>query len=277
MKRRIALSFALIGLACPTGWAAIIDLTTDGSSGSFGDGALYVQANIAPTGSGVIQSFVRINPGGGTNFEQGYNTDGRALQYDENSSPTFTRALPLAAVPIVTCAGGNIAGCTNGVQYREFRLDINQTGADPLLSLNRVVILQRGAGNLLGATLAPGTALGATPAINLFGAASSALVYDSGFGNRIDLNYLLESGSGQGDMFLYIPDALFSDTGAFIYLYSEFGGTGPEPPFQSNDGFEEWAVRSNVVLQTIPEPTSVLLLGTSLIGVCHLLRKRFAG
>ena len=255
----------------------IIDLTTVGSFGSL-NGGLFVQQQAAPTGSGVIQSFVRVNPGGSGVFEQGYNTDGRiagGLQYDENSSPSFTRSLLLSAVPLVTCVGGNIAGCLDGVSYREFNLDINQTNNDPLLSLNRVVILQRGAGDLIDATLPAGTALGAVQldGTGLFSALlSNLLVYDSGAGNRVDLNYSLESGSGQGDMRMYIPDLLFSGVGQFVFLYSEFGGSGIEPPYQGNDGYEEWSVRTPTPFDVVPEPTSVALFGTALLVIASKFR-----
>lgn len=261
--------------------ADIIDLTTSAASGTL-NGGIFVQANAQPTGSGFINSFVRVNPGGSGLFEQGYNTDGRLagnqLQYDENTSPSFTRALLLSAVPTVTCSGGNISGCIDGANYREFSLDINQTNSDPLLSLNRVVILQRGAGDLVDATLAKGTALGAIggDGTGLFATLlNNLLVYDSGAGNRVDLNYSLEGGSGNGDMRMYIPDALFSGVGQFVFLYSEFGGSGIEPPFQGNDGYEEWSVRSPTPFETpIPEPSSVFLFGAVALGFAFYLRRR---
>jgi hypothetical protein len=252
MKRLlITLTLVFMVVGAQNAFAIVVDLTAPGSSGTLNTG-LFRQADPAPTGSGTIDSFVRLS----TNdpYEQGYNTDGRPLQYDENSSPTFTRALPLSSVPIVTIAG---------VQYREFILDINQTAQDPLLSLNRVVVTLRASGGLLGATVADGAALGAN-ADDLF--AGDQLVYDSGLGNRVDLSYKNDAGSGKGDMFLYIPVSLFAGkTFTSVYLYSEFGGNGSEPPYQTNDGFEEWAVRSPTV--AVPEPTSLLLIGIGLAGI----------
>src|SRR5438128_2390144 len=105
----------------------LVDLTTHGSSGSAGDG-WFCQADPRPTGSGLIHSFVRIEGAAAHSpVQQGYNTDARPLQLNENSSPTFTRSLRLSDVPQVT---------SGGVTYREFLLDINQNGSQPLLSLD---------------------------------------------------------------------------------------------------------------------------------------------
>jgi hypothetical protein len=253
--------------------ATVVDITALDSYGSLNDG-FFLQAGIAPTGTGLISSFVRLSTNDPN--EQGYNTSDRPLQFDENNSPQFTRDLLLTSVPLVTCSGGAFGGtstdvgCTDG-QYREFLLDINQTGADPLLSLDRVVIYLRSAGSLSDSGLADGTQLGLASA--LF--PSGTVVYDSGIGNRVDLNYLNDAGSGQGDMFLYVPNSLFVG-GTNIYLYSEFGlfGGGTEPPYDTNDGFEEWAVRAGPGNPPdVPEPVSSALVGTGLIGL-FLLRRR---
>src|SRR5439155_22629699 len=85
----------------------VLNLTTAGSSGSR-NGGLFETNTVQPTGSGVIHSFVRISTN--NTVEQGYNTDGRPLQYDENSSGTFTHALPLSDLKVVTKAGVNYYG-----------------------------------------------------------------------------------------------------------------------------------------------------------------------
>jgi len=232
--------------------AAVCDLTTAGSSCTL-NGAQLFEAGIAPTGTGVIDSFVRIQ---GTGNEQGYNTDFRPLQYDELTAANFTRSLLLTAVPIVTISG---------TAYREFSLDINQVGSDPLLTLNRIIITTWSAPNLSGATAVDGTAYAGTAA-NLFPVAD-APVYDSGLGNTIELNYNLNAGSGKGDMFLYVPSSLFS--GQYVYLYSEFG-FGPN---DTNDGFEEWAVRT--AGPVVPEPSTLLIL-CGFIGAGAIVQRRRA-
>jgi hypothetical protein len=273
MKRFMLVSVvAVILSASPNAFADVVDLVNN-TQGTLG-GALYLRASIAPAGSGNLESFVRLNATGNQSFEQGYNTDARPVQYDENTSPTFTRALNISAVPIV-----NISGTA----YREFILDINQSDSDPLLTLNRVVVSLRPSGGLAGATATDGARLGAGG--GLF--TDDTLVYDSGVGNQIQLNYALESGSGKGDMFLYIPSSLFTGPNAWVYLYSEFGSLAadtqcaatPTVPMTScyankNAGFDEWAVQTPGP-PTVPEPTSLVLLGAGLIGLA-VARKRNA-
>jgi hypothetical protein len=59
-----------------------------------------VTADQQSTGTGVIDSFVRIS--GNQNQVDGHNTSGRPLKNDANNSPQFTRDLQLKNVPLVT-------------------------------------------------------------------------------------------------------------------------------------------------------------------------------
>src|SRR5262245_29368945 len=93
MSKRImvGLTFALAvsaALAAPLAWAAnctspegtsgvtVVDLTSKGATGTV-NGAIFTQIDPQSTGSGVIDPFVRINPGGSDNCEQGFNTSHR--------------------------------------------------------------------------------------------------------------------------------------------------------------------------------------------------------
>jgi hypothetical protein len=195
---------------------ATIELTTAGASGSAA-GALFEQSSPQPTGSGVIHSFVRLHAGGNGALEQGYNTDARPLQYDENNSPTFTRSIQLTDAPIVVI---------HGVAYREFLLDINQKSSSPQVSLDELRIYVGNAPNLIDYDPCTNQLAGLNP------------VFDLG-SNNVILDARLSHGSGSGDMFLYVPDALLTQAGGnYVYLYSKFGATIP-----TNGGFEEWAVR----------------------------------
>src|SRR5439155_18422253 len=131
ISRKIVLCAAVAGapaLLASTANAEVALNLTAGGSGTI-NGALFETNQVQPTGSGVIHSFVRISSNNAV--EQGYNTDGRPLQFDENSSPTFTRSQAKADLQIVS---------KNGVDYYAFLLYINQQDSNPLLSLSELVI-----------------------------------------------------------------------------------------------------------------------------------------
>src|SRR5262245_16149322 len=204
--------------------ATVIDLTTAGAH-EVVNGGLVQQTDAQPTGTGFIRSFVRVQGaarGGG--IEQGYNTDGRPLQFDENNSPQFTRSLTLGQVPVVTI---------DGTQYREFLLDVNQKSSAPFLSLDEVRVFLGASKNLTGYDAATKTFAGQTALWDMDGAGDVA----------VKLDYRLNSGSGSGDMTLLIPNSVFAgqDPNSFLYLYSKFGG---ETWGTANSGFEEWAVKA---------------------------------
>jgi hypothetical protein len=203
--------------------ATLLDLTTVGAEAMAGE-AIVRQVDAQPTGTGYIQSFVRLQgaaSGGGG--QQGYNTSARPLQFDENSSPVFTRNLQLSAVPVVM---------VNGVAYREFLLDINQKSSSPKLSLDEVRIFTSGTAGLTGYNPTEKTLGGETAKFDL----------DSATDYTVILNARLNSGSGSGDMVLLVPSANFAgvDPTSYVYLYSKMGGVAGAT---ANGGFEEWAVR----------------------------------
>lgn len=215
-------------LSCVSARAGLVlDLTASGSSGYIGD-AFFEQVDPQSTGTGVIDPFVRLSTK--QDVSQGYNTDARPLEFDENNSPQFTRSLLLADVPTVY---------KNGTGYRTFLLDINQKATDEgrYLSLDAMQIFLAGSGDQTG-----------YPALG-------TLIYDldTDGDNWIWLDYMLNRGSGSGDMLAYVPDSLFNETyGPYVYLYSRFG-----EHYANNDGFEEWAV--------VPAPGAIVLGG---LGVC---------
>jgi len=205
--------------------SATVDLTTRGSSGAI-NGAIFSQSDPQPTGTGKIQSFLRIQGASAHGeVQQGYNTDARPLEFDENSSPRFTRSMPLANVPLV-----NIGG----VLYRELLLDINQKSSQPLLSLDELRLYVGTAPNQRGYNSADGSLDG------------MAAVYDmdAGGDHWVLLNYRLNNGSGSGDMRLYVPNQVFVGGGPYLYLYSKFG-----EHYASNAGFQEWAAGLSPLLQ----------------------------
>jgi hypothetical protein len=245
MRRRAsALTLGLatvLSLAASASADTVLDFTTTFPNSGTINGALYNTTVQQPTGSGVIDSFVRVSRANAAATE-GYNTDGRPLQFDENNSATFTHSLNVNSLQSTVIGG---------VSYYQFLLDINQQNNPPnnLLSLNELQVFLGNAPGLLGATVNGNGLLS-------FGA-NATLVYDmdgadTGTGSRVDLNYNFNSGSGSGDMYAYIPTSLFTGSNKWVYLYSKFGAE----PYPNNDGYEEWAAITgpNVV---VPIPAAV--------------------
>jgi hypothetical protein len=196
-----------------------LDLTSYGAIGSI-NGVIYQQSNPQPTGCGVIHDFVPLQAHGAhQTVEQGYNSDARPVQFDEKSDPNFTRSLPLSELPTIDIGG---------ISYREFLLGVNQKSSQPFLSLDELRLYVGTAPNLTGYDPTTQTL------------ASQAPIYDLGPNNWVKLDSRLSHGNGSGDVFLYVPDQLFTAGGAgtnpYVYLYSKFGVN-----FASDGGFEQWA------------------------------------
>jgi len=211
--------------------ATVVDLTTHGSSGQVGD-ARFVQYDARPTGTGHIQSFLRVQGASAKGLtQQGYNTDARPLQYDENKSPQFTRSVQVSEVPSVEL---------DGTVYKEFLLDINQKSSQPLLSLDQLQFFVGHAGNLTGYNPTTHALPGTTRVYDLNPTAGDA--------SWVKMDYRLNTGSGSGDVLVYVPAAAFAG-GEFVYLYSKFGGH-----YAANSGFQEWAHGTSEPLVTPPPP-----------------------
>jgi len=270
----------------PFAQATLIDLTTAGSSGNDGT-VLFNQVSNQSTGTGVFPSFEQI--GGNVTATQGYNTTVNDV-FNNASSDQHNHELMFGDVGVTTI---------DGIDYVGFILDVNQTGDNPLLSLDDIQVFISSDPNQSTTTFTGG---------GLVDFANSQEVYRLTSGTEIRLNFALNSGSGSGDMTMLIPFTFFQtafntfyggsptaaqENGSFVYLYSAFGGNAiTPPPYPNNDGFEEWAhfngapvgeppcvpSASNNFCQpeSIPEPMSASLLGAGLLGLglASLLRRR---
>jgi hypothetical protein len=276
---RLSLTFLAAMAALSSPLLAIIttlDLTTAGAqqTGTANVGGTFIVRQISPqsTGTGVIDPFVRIQA---HNNEQGYNTS-LSAPLDTKPGP-WTRALQLSEIPIVNVGGTN---------YRQFLLDINQNSgaSNEILSLSQIQIFQLN-GDRNNGVVNPASDGNNTSALTFSGSPTTTQIFKMSATTTNDyttikMDYSLNSGSGSGDMFLFVRDTLFSPLKSNVIMYSDFGS---DPAgFGSNDGFEEWAVLKSssspcIGCEVVPEPASVTLLGTLIVGVGALaLKKRRA-
>lgn len=227
----------VVGVASVGAQAARIDLTGGNGSSGTANGAIFQFDTTQPTGTGVLQPFVRMQA---TGTEQGYNTSGRPVAFDENSTANWTHDVQLQDLRIVG-------------DYYEFILDINEPGVVPesLLSLDEIQIYT--------------SSVGGKTTTNLSQLGTLRYDLDAGEDNHILMDYL-NAGSGVADMRALIPVSAFAGASPtdYMYFYSQFGlQEGAAAGSGSADGYEEWAV--------VPEPASAGLL---LMAMGLLLRRR---
>lgn len=227
--------------------ATLLDLTTPGSMGTI-NGTIFITPPTITSGTGLIDSFLRIQANGKAPSEQGYNTDG-ALEFDTKGG-AFTHSLQLSALQ------SNIA-TIGGIDYYEFVLDVNESPGNGIITLHEFEIYLDPAPNNSG-----------YPVIG-------TLVYDFDVGpdgdSEVKLDYNNFSGSGKLDLFALVPTSHFgADLNQYVYLFSKFG----LPDDFVDDGFEEWAHKTTGTFTSVPEPVTILLFGTLCLLGLGLSRKK---
>lgn len=234
------------------------DLTSAGSSTTI-NSAIFQAFNPAdPSGMGWFTPFVRISSP--SPVIRGYNTDFRNLQFEENSSPQWTRSMSLSEVPQIF----------DGILYRELQLDINQnsTGSDKYLTMDKVELYESPFANLCGYPF-DGSG-GGHSGCTTDNTATMIWDMDALEDLFIVLDYTNNDGAGKRDLRLLVPDSVFSQdpdcafqgTGCTVYItvYSKFGGDSDpgsaNPVLQTahinNDGYEEWGTKPETFLIYFP-------------------------
>jgi hypothetical protein len=257
----VAFILVLLLSSVPVMGLPTLDLTTSGSSGVI-NGANFIQYTAGASGTGLVNPFVRVKKAS-SDIVRGYNTNG-TTEFETEDGP-WTQALLLSDVPVVTVDpdGPGPLGLTD---YREFLLDINQSGgSQSKLSLDDLKIHLAGSPALTGYP---------QPASSPFGSFGEPIYdLDAGGDNWILLDAALSgSGSGKLDMIALIPKAKFdAGTGDWVYLYSKFGESEASK-YPNSGGFEEWVIRVGGSLQ-IPAPGAIVL-GSIGVGAIGWLRRR---
>ncbi|HYE62000.1 MAG TPA: VPLPA-CTERM sorting domain-containing protein [Phycisphaerales bacterium] len=224
--------------------AVIVNLLSSPSSGTI-NGALFETTNVRPTGTGFIDPFLRIQA---NNVEQGYNTSGRPVRFDEKTDGNFTHDLQLSSLASRTI---------NGTAYYEFMIDINEAGGgQELISLERLMFFTNPTGSINPTDI---TQLGTLRYDMDAGDATNTVRYNDG-----------NSGSGQGDIRFFIPVANFAGAGIndFVYMFARFGDTD-----NSDAGFEEFVAVRGTPPEIIPLPTAAGLAMAGLGGLAVRRRR----
>lgn len=240
------LGAAAVAAASGAAMGNIVDLTSPMTFGTIG-GARFETSDFRPAGTGFINSFVRIQANG---TEQGYNTSGRPVAFDEHTDPNFTRNIQVGNLPVLN---------VGGTDYYEFRLDINEPngGGQNLLSLDKLQVYT--------------SATGSQTTSNVSSLGTLRYDIDGGKDSYVKLDYNLGSGSGQGDMRFLLPVSALGGAAStdFVYLYSLFGAT-----FGSGDGFEEWAIREGTPIVPMPPAAFLGAAGLAGLGLIRTYRRR---
>lgn len=236
--------------------ATVVDLSNS-DSGSV-NGAQFVYTPAQPTGTGVIQPFLRVQANG---TEQGYNTSG-GTPLDDKAGP-WTHDVQYSDLAKSTVTLG-------GASYFKLLLDVNEPGGSKSkISLDSLQFYT--------------SATGSQTTTNIASLGTLRYNLDAGGDNQVIFDASRNSGSGSGDAYIYVPVSNFAGTKSsdYIYMYALFG-QGQSADTMSNadgtqGGFEEFAIVNNVT--PVPELSAlfpIVGLMAAVVSTNVLRRRRLA-
>ena len=225
--------------------AIVVDLGSSGS-GTINN-AIFQTNNDHPTGTGVYNPFLTVQANG---TEQGYNSS--TGNFDTKREPQWNHEIKFSDLQVTTI---------NGQQYFGFSVDINEpNGSKAGISLEGLSIYT-------SSTLQSSTS---TNSSGTFNGSLGILRYDLGANQVLYTDQ--NTGSGGGDINIYIPVSAFAGTQAndYVYMYQRWGNADA----MTQGGFEETSLIRG--LTPVPEMSALFpIFGLIVaVGSTSLLRRR---
>jgi hypothetical protein len=246
IKRNFTAALIAAGMLTIASLAQATVVNLDNGSGTI-NGAIFQTNNDHPTGTGVYNPFLTVQANG---MEQGYNSS--TGNFDTKREPQWNHEIKFSDLQATTIAG---------IQYFGFSVDINEpNGSKAGISLDGLQIFT-------SATLQNSTS---TNSSGNFNGSLGTLRYDLG-ANQV-LYTDTNTGSGGGDINIYIPVSFFAGTNAndYVYMYQRWGNSD----LTTQGGFEETSLIRG--LAPVPEMSALFPILGLLVAVAstHVLRRR---
>ena len=251
IKSTFIASVAMAAAMLSVSQATILDLGTDGEG--FINGAYFSVNSQHPTGTGTYNPFLTVHANG---REQGYNS--ATGNFDTSREPQWNHEIRFSDLEVTTISG---------IAYFGFSVDVNEpNGAGQSgISLDGLQIFS-------SSTIQNSTSVDAN---GIFNGSLGNLHYSLDLGGDSTVLYDDQlSGSGAGDINMFIPVSAFAGVGQndYIYMYQLWGSADG-----TAGGFEETSLIHG--LTVIPEMSSffpIIGLAVAVAATRGLRRRRAA-